>query len=76
MSMMLGLIISQFAICGDRKLAVLLKPLACAMLAAAGTAAVVVTQACDIDAALGPYIGTAGVAAVSYLLTYWIPNKK
>lgn len=53
-----------------------LKAVAAGLSGAAGTAAVVVTQACDIDAALGPYIGTAGVAAVSYLLTYWIPNKK
>ena len=43
--------------------------------AGAGTAAVAVTQACDIDAALGPYVGTAGVALVSYLITYLVPNK-
>jgi len=52
------------------------KAVAAGLSGAAGTAAVVVTQACDIDAALGPYIGTAGVALVSYLITYWTPNKK
>lgn len=52
-----------------------LKAVVAAVSAGAGTAAVAVTQACDIDAALGPYIGTAGVAAVSYLLTYMIPNR-
>jgi len=51
------------------------KAVASAISGGVGAAAVVATQACDIDAALGPYIGTAGVAAVSYLLTYLIPNK-
>ena len=51
------------------------KAVAAAVSAGAGTAAVAVTQACDVDAALGPYIGTAGVAVVSYLLTYMIPNR-
>ena len=51
------------------------KAVVAAVSAGAGTAAVAVTQACDIDAALGPYVGTAGVALVSYLLTYLIPNK-
>jgi len=51
------------------------KAVAAAVSAGAGTAAVAVTQACDIDAALGPYIGTAGVALVSYLLTYMVPNR-
>jgi len=51
------------------------KAVAAAVSAGAGTAAVAVTQACDIDAALGPYVGTAGVALVSYLLTYMVPNR-
>ena len=52
------------------------KAVAAALSAGAGTAAVAVTQACDIDAALGPYVGTLGVAVMSYLLTYMIPNRK
>ena len=51
------------------------KAVIAAVTAGTGTAAVAITQACDIDAALGPYIGTAGVALTSYLLTYLIPNK-
>jgi len=52
------------------------KAIAGAVSAGAGTAVITMTQVCDIDAALGPYIGTAGVALVSYLITYAVPNRK
>ena len=52
-----------------------LKAVAGAITAGAGSVAVVATQSCDIEAAIGPYLGTAGVALVSYLITYLVPNK-
>lgn len=51
------------------------KAVASAIAGGAGAVAMTATQACDIEGALAPYIGTAGVALVSYLLTYIVPNK-
>jgi len=52
-----------------------LKAVAGAITAGAGVAVATASQNCNLDAALGPYIGTAGVALVSYLVTYLVPNR-